>query len=211
MSSKCINSLLLRGSFIVGAVILMAGCSWFSDDEKLKEAETLPPLEVPPDLIRPYSEDKTVKPVLPQNTKAVKDCQCDDRPPKIGEAVLPAGKGVKKFKDGPYRWLLVAAEPEQIWPLARKFLEMRGYQISRDEPVVGLMETAWKERFEGRDGNMVSDSRERLRIRMEPGQQADSTEIYISQYLSERVKSTHESGAENGNCVIQTMSVLLKC
>lgn len=186
----------LRCSFLAGIVLLLAGCSWFSGKDELKEAETLPPLEVPPDLIRPYSADKVVKPVLPEKTSTAKDCQCDDRPPRVGEAVLPAGKGVQRLRDGQHRWLLVAAEPEQVWPLARKFLEMRGYRISRDEPAVGLMDTDWKNRFQEKEDNLVADLRERLRIRIEPGQQAESTEVYLSQYSSERVKSTDDSEGE---------------
>lgn len=190
--NRCRKGALLHSSFFAGAVFLLVGCSWFSDKGELKEAESLPPLEVPPDLIRPYSADKVVKPALPEKAPKAKDCQCDDRPPKIGEAVLPSGKGVKRLRDGQHRWLLVTAEPEQIWPLTKKFLEMRGYQVSRDEPEVGLMETGWKNRFQDSDGALDHNVRERLRIRIEPGQQTESTEVYFSQYSSRRDESAGE-------------------
>ncbi|WP_455198013.1 outer membrane protein assembly factor BamC [Kaarinaea lacus] len=190
MADRCLSRTLCRSTFIATVVMVMAGCSWFSEDTEMKEAESLPPLDVPPDLIRPYSDDKVVKPALPETT-AGKECQCDDQPPKIGEAVLPAGKGVKRVRDGQHRWLQVAAEPEQVWPLARKFLEMRGYQVSRDEPAIGLMETDWKNRFDN-SGDTVSSSRERLRFRLEPGQQTETTEVYLSQYSSVRVEASSE-------------------
>lgn len=198
MGSKCIHNFYLRGLLIVFSALMLASCSMFSSKAKTKEAETLPPLDVPPDLIRPYSEDKTVKPLTSQNApqNTAKECQCDDRPPKVGEAVLPPGKGVTRLKDGQHHWLLVAVEPEQLWPLARKFLEMRGYQVSRDEPAVGLMETDWKKRFDESDGKMVSDSQERLRIRIEPGQQPGSTEVYLSQYLRDRIASADDAAGE---------------
>jgi outer membrane protein assembly factor BamC len=185
------------------SVLLLSGCSWFSSDKgELDAAETLTPLEIPPDLVRPYSDDKLVSPVpatSPQKVQKAADCRCDDRLPSIGERVLPQGKGVQRLRDGQHRWLLVAAEPEQVWPLARKFLEMRGYRVSRDEPSVGLLETDWKNIFDitvdnngsgGKDTNSIPTMRERLRLRLEPGQQSERTEVYLTQYRSERVEST---------------------
>ncbi|MEE8379642.1 MAG: outer membrane protein assembly factor BamC [Gammaproteobacteria bacterium] len=196
--SKCLKSDLLRSFLVVNIVVFLAGCSWFSDEKEPGAATVLRPLEVPPDLVKPYRDDKLISPAsqvsgasLQQTTK----CDCDDRPPSIGERVLPPGKGVQRLRDGQHRWLLVSAEPEQVWPLAQKFLEMRGYRVSRNEPAVGLMETDWKNIFDiagdNADSEKESDGiptwRERLRLRLEPGQQSDRTEVYLTQYRSERV------------------------
>ena len=193
----------LKNCMVMG-VLLLSGCSWFSSDkEELDAAETLSPLEIPPDLVRPYTADKLVSPAptkSPQKKQKAADCRCDDRLPSIGERVLPQGKGVQRLRDGQHRWLLVAAEPEQVWPLARKFLEMRGYRISRNEPSIGLLETGWKNIFDilgendganGKDTNSIPTMRERLRLRFEPGQQSERTEVYLTQYRSERVESTN--------------------
>ncbi len=188
-------------SAVISIVVLLAGCSWFSDEKEPGAATVLRPLEVPPDLVRPYGDDKLVSPVAtasPQEMQQAVDCRCNDRPPSIGERVLPQGKGVQRLRDGQHRWLLVSAEPEQVWPLARKFLEMRGYRVSRDEPAVGLMETDWKNVFDiagdNTDAEKESDGiptwRERLRLRLEPGQQSDRTEVYLTEYRSERVAGT---------------------
>ena len=182
-------------SAVMSVVVLLAGCSWFSNDEAPGAATVLHPLEVPPDLIKPYGDDKLATPVplaATASSQQAADCRCNDRPPSIGERVLPQGKGVQRIRDGQHRWLLVSAEPEQVWPLARKFLEMRGYRVSRDEPAVGLMETDWKDVFDNADENTESENgiptwRERLRLRLEPGQQSDRTEVYLTQYRSERV------------------------
>ena len=189
-------------SCTVMSVLLLSGCSWFSSDKDgLEGAETLSPLEVPPDLVRPYADDKLVSPVPTsslQKDQKTADCRCDERPPSIGERVLPQGKGVQRLRDGQHRWLLVSAEPEQVWPLAQKFLEMRGYRIHRNEPSVGLMETDWKNVFDitgdndgssGKDTNSIPTNRERLRLRLEPGKQSERTEVYLTQYRSERVES----------------------
>jgi len=190
-------------SAVVSVVVLLAGCSWFSDEEELDAAAVLRPLEVPPDLVRPYGDDKLVSPVplaATASPQQAADCRCNDRPPSIGERVLPPGKGVQRLRDGQHRWLLVSAEPEQVWPLARKFLEMRGYRVSRDEPAVGLMETDWKNVFDmtGDNADVEKNTsgipvwRERLRLRLEPGQQSDRTEVYLTQYRSERIAETDD-------------------
>ncbi|MCK4587705.1 MAG: outer membrane protein assembly factor BamC, partial [Gammaproteobacteria bacterium] len=151
--------------------------------------------------VRPYGDDKLVSQIPTASsvqTQQAADCRCNDRPPSIGERVLPQGKGVQRLRDGQHRWLLVSAEPEQVWPLARKFLEMRGYRVSRDEPAVGLMETDWKNIFDIAGDNTDAEKntdgipvwRERLRLRLEPGQQSDRTEVYLTQYRSERAAGT---------------------
>jgi len=176
--------------------LLLGGCSWFAEETaKDDKAPVLPPLEVPPDLIHPQGDPRLARPELPAAALARTEapagtpCRCDE-PPRIGERVLPEGKGVQRVREGQNRWLRVSAEPEQVWPLVRKFLDMRGYRINTDEPAVGLLETGWKP-IAGADGN-TTDWRERLRIRVEPAEQAGFTELYLSQHSSERV--TGEDG-----------------
>lgn len=192
-----------RYFLMAGVAIFVTACSSLSD-ETAGGAKTLPPLEVPPDLIRPYKEDKIAQPVAPQatgqttekTTGQTKECSCDETPASIGKAVLPSTKGVQRLRDGQYRWLQVNADPEQIWPLARKFLEMRGYKVTLDEPTIGLMETDWKNRFDNDAGAGVSNFRERLRIRLERSQQPNYTEVYLTQYNSERVTSDSKGGVQ---------------
>jgi outer membrane protein assembly factor BamC len=181
---------------------LLSACSWFGGDEKqTSDARVLAPLEVPPDLVTPAGDPRLarpelpkVKPATPSATVQTASCKCDE-PPRIGERVLPAGKGVQRMREGQRRWLVVEAEPEQVWPLVRTFLTMRGYRVQRDEPAIGLLETDWKNRYA--NGQTVSDGqaqwRESLRIRIEPAEQAGSTEIFLSQRNSQRVTGEGKS------------------
>ena len=96
---------------VLSAVVWLTGCSWFSDEEELGAATVLRPLEVPPDLIKPYGDDKLISPVSQVSSVSLQQtakCDCDDRPPSIGERVLPPGKGVQRLRDGQHRWLLVS-------------------------------------------------------------------------------------------------------
>jgi outer membrane protein assembly factor BamC len=192
-----------RYLLIAGLMISLSACSSLSEDEG-SGAKTLPPLDVPPDLIKPYKADKIAEPVAPQAAGQTKECSCDETPAAIGQAVLPPTKGVQRLRDGKYRWLQVHAEPEEIWPLARKFLEMRGYKITLNEPTIGLMETDWKNRFDNGAGEGDSNSRERLRIRLERAQQPEYTEVYFTQYNEERSASSSKGGKQSEQWQIQS-------
>jgi outer membrane protein assembly factor BamC len=95
------------------------------------------------------------------------------------------------MREGQRRWLVVEAEPEQVWPLVRKFVTMRGYRVQTDEPAIGLLETDWKPLVvaEQSDEEQATDAgnwRERLRIRIEPAELPGRTEIYLTQRNSQR-------------------------
>lgn len=208
-----------RYLLIAGALISLSACSLLSDDTT-NGGKTLQPLDVPPDLIKPYKADKVAQPVLPkateettgqsqgeaqgQTTKQTKECGCEETPARIGKAVLPPAKGVQRLRDGKYRWLQVHAEPEEIWPLAEKFLGMRGYKITLDEPSIGLMETDWKDRFDNGTGEAGSNSREKLRIRFERAQQPEYTEVYFTQYNEQRPASSGKAGEQSEQWQIQS-------
>lgn len=202
---KNVLQILCRLLLIGIASLALGACSWFNgDDADSKEALLLAPLEVPPDLVTPVGDPRLARPVLPAVKKtgavsrsalaATPTVNEPNAPQGIGEQVLPQGKGVQRMREGQRRWLVVDAEPEQVWPLARGFLEMRGYRIQRDEPAVGLLETDWKEIFA--DGKDATDKtgranwRERLRLRIEPAEQAGRTEIFLTQNHSQRGSDT---------------------
>ncbi|MCF6338468.1 MAG: outer membrane protein assembly factor BamC [Gammaproteobacteria bacterium] len=198
---KRISSPVLRGLFLLMIVSTLNACSWFAgDDGQTGDARLLAPLEIPPDLVTPRGDPRLARPVLPElgrsSAKPVAqtvDCQCNESP-RIGERVLPAGKGVQRMREGLRRWLVVEAEPEQAWPLVRKFLDMRGYRIQRDEPAIGLLETDWKAQYSDEQpaGNAQANWRESLRIRIEPAEKPGYTDIFLTQRNSQRVAGEDE-------------------
>lgn len=192
----------LRLLMLSASLSLLTACSWFSDDEDAADARVLPPLEIPPDLVTPAGDPRLARPELPEVTiSATAAALATAQPPSIGERVLPAGKGVQRMREGQRRWLVVEVEPEQVWPLAQKFLTQRGYRLHRDEPAIGLLETDWKPVFSdkisgdkqddekaGQTSGGDSNWRELLSLRIEPAEQAGRTEIYLSQRNSQRVE-----------------------
>lgn len=171
---------LVRFSLLFPCLVLLAACSGSAE----RDASVLPPLEVPPDLVKPRVDSRMQLPTLPK--KAEQPAQTTADLPRLGEAVLPPQRGVHLRRDGDRRWLTVEAEPEQVWPLAMKFLEARGYRVARNEPAVGLLETDWKPVFADEAATETSPLRERLRLRIEPGERAGMSEVYVAQDASER-------------------------
>lgn len=191
----------LQTLLIIGLLMVLAGCSWWGGKAEEQPAQrALSALEVPPDLITPQGDPRLAAPELPDapSTLAVAapvaNCRCAEA--AIGERVLPPGKDVQRMRDGRHRWLEVAVEPEQVWPLVRKFLTARGYRISRDEPGIGLLETDWKDRFADTQTTGAPTWRERLRARIEPAARFGSTEIYLSQRNSEHVIRSADSDSQ---------------
>ena len=221
MSLIFIKSIFTKNAFLFSrrllllsvAALTLSACSWFAgDDPAAEDALLLSPLEIPPDLVSPKGDPRLARPTLPAlkktsdgklATTSLESCQCSE-PPRIGEQVLPQGKGVQRMREGQRRWLIAQAEPEQVWPLVSGFLEMRGYRVQRDEPAIGLFETDWKpvlanasvDKKRATDKNGQANWRERLRIRIEPADKAGYTEIYLTQHHSQRVSEAAEVTAK---------------
>lgn len=170
-----------RISVLLGAAWLTAGCSLLPGYQQGMDGD-VQPLEVPPDLIKPQGGERLAIPTLPEKTAGECPPGSQTALPAIEQRVLPAQKGVRIVREGRYRWLQVEVEPEQLWPLARKFLLDRGYAIAQDEPKLGLLETDWKAR---EVGGTESQWRERLRLRVEPSAAPGFSEVYVSQLLAE--------------------------
>ena len=167
------------------SVALLSACGWMSNKPADTGVEELPPLEVPPDLVKPHGKAPLVVPEVKAKPQTAVDCASQaPELERIAKRVLPPEKDVRIVRDGRHRWLQVEVEPEQLWPLARKFLVERGYRIAVDNPSIALIETDWKV-IEAGEG-ISSALRERLRLRIEPGQVPGTTEVYLNQAQAER-------------------------
>lgn len=115
----------------------------------------LPPLDVPPDLSRPATDQA----VATTGGATYSEFQASARSGGLGASgLLPAVPGVRLERAGSQRWLVVDAAPETLWPVVREFLGKTGLSLAVDNPALGLMETEWVDA-----GNGLRD-RFRLRI-----------------------------------------------
>jgi len=199
-------------ALVCAFVAAVPGCAWLSEttDRVLpdrrpdyRKARQVERLEVPPDLTRPSADDALAVPEISPAGTATYSAYAGGRQGAGGSrarGLLPAFEGMRVERDGDRRWLVVRAEPERLWPKVREFWRGAGFGIEREDPAVGVMETGWAERHydisQGsilrRLGKMLGGTytvavRDRFRVRIEPGSEPGTTEIYLSHFGLEEI------------------------
>jgi outer membrane protein assembly factor BamC len=61
-------------------------------------------------------------------------------------SVAPTAPNARIVREGSQRWLAVDVAPEQAYAAVKQFLVSQGFTIEREEPTLGIIETAWGER-----------------------------------------------------------------
>jgi outer membrane protein assembly factor BamC len=200
-----------RYALVFAAVtVLAAGCSWFGGkkNEEFKSASRpSKPLEVPPELTAPGSDDRFVIPDPRTQTtysayqKKVEQSPASAAAPAV--AVLPKIEGARIERAGDQRWLVVKGTPEAVWPKIHDFWIEEGWSLVKEEPQLGIIETDWKEdrtkipqdivrKWIGKwiDGMYSTSARDKYRTRLEKGIEPGTTEVYIVHRGVEEVFST---------------------
>jgi outer membrane protein assembly factor BamC len=133
------------------AAVLVAGCSTADlRTDKIEYSSAAPPrtLEVPPDLSQLPREDRFALPERGSATASASTAAAATRAQtRAGApaAVAPAYASARIERDGNQRWLVVDVTPEQAFTVVREFLPSVGLAIEREDPKVGVVETAWAE------------------------------------------------------------------
>lgn len=188
----------------------------FSDEDTIyQSSQTLPPLEIPPDL-----SSSTIQPDnLPSNggtavsTTFSEYSIVDQDTASIRSAgVLPQIEGVRIERSGNERWLVVEASPSEVWPKVRDFWLENGFVFVYENPTTGIMETDWAEQslgvkpgFFGKLFSTIRDKlygpaiRDKYRVRLERGVWPGTTEVYVSHRGVEQVTQsiTQDKGRES--------------
>ena len=194
--------LLMKWRDVVAACLvasLAAGCNLLPEAKKIdyKSAGKLPPLEVPPDLTAPGTDERYVVPDINPTgsaTFSVYNKERNKQPGSGGSSILPAldESSVRMERAGTQRWLVVKGEPEEIWPMVKEFWHDLGFLIKIEMPEAGVMETDWAENRAKIPQDLIrsalskvldtlysSAERDKFRTRLERGE-GGVTEIYIS-------------------------------
>lgn len=187
-----------RAKLLVLAALVFTGCTILPESKKVeyKSAGKLPPLEVPPDLTAPGTDDRyTVPDVNPQGTatySAYSKDRTGAREPG-GTELLPIQDEARIERAGSQRWLVVKGEPEAVWPVVKDFWKEAGFLIKEEIPEAGVIETDWAEnraaipqdgvrRLLGKylDRLYSTPERDKFRSRIERGVEEGTSEIYVS-------------------------------
>lgn len=163
-----------------------------------RQVDTLPRLDVPPDLSQVEARGAGVLPptnALGTSTYSsfTSSQQAASTPEKAG--VLPRPDAVRVERDGMHRWLVIDQPPERVWPQVREFWQQQGFLINREDPQLGIIETDWAENradipkgvirgFLGRvfEGLYSAPTRDKYRTRLERGSDPGTTEIFLTHW-----------------------------
>lgn len=104
---------------------------------------------------------------------------------------LPIGALLGDFnlqKSDQLSWIIAQRIPAQVWPVAQQFFEENGFKIADERPHIGEFVTQWQAPSELNStlvrqvwGSAPSNIHMRFRVRIEPGVQRNSSEIFIYQ------------------------------
>ncbi len=175
------------------AAVSVGACQSIAEKRKIdyKSTRTLPPLDIPPDLVAPEG-GKGPEQGTPGAATYSGFVSGEAQKKTPVEGVLPGYEGIRIERAGQIRWLVVKLPAEQLWPRIREFILDHGLIIDKENPQTGVLETDWAENRANVGtgvqkmlakslGTLYSTGlRDKYRIRLERGKEAGTTEIYLS-------------------------------
>ncbi len=206
-------SAILRSSKIISVlliVVLASGCSWFGGKKDSSQTRRdSRSLEVPPELTQPKTSDSMTIPVVTPEQAGYGPRPVDQQTPVVDATLLPAPAGARVIQVGDLRWAELDGRPETVWPEAQGFLRSLGFEISYEDPRLGILETNWLSNRAYRNvgfwkslfgGVAVTGLRDRYRLRLERTDDPMLTRLYLThQGLIEDV--VEDDSGENINRV----------
>jgi len=173
----------------------ISGCSWiwgehgyFRDrGSDYLEARQVPPMQVPEGL----SLDKHLDPLLPIPRNVPDEVQTSGEYQVPRPLPLQASEAATDYtlqKNDQAHWILSEHAPAETWPVAHQFFEDNGFRITEEHPQTGEFSTAWQ-RYDELSASMAKrlqgaaapgDGETRVRVRIEPGVQRDTSEVYVT-------------------------------
>ncbi|OEC35183.1 outer membrane protein assembly factor BamC [Pseudomonas cuatrocienegasensis] len=171
-----------------------SGCGWlWGDDGYFRDrggdylgARQTAPMQLPEGV-----QSKRLDPLLPvpqqvANSTAVEGEFEVPRPQAM--AIRADASEFSLQKSGDSSWLVAQRVPAEVWPMARQFFEDSGFRIVDERPQTGEFSTAWQRidelstvmarRLGARVAN-VDSAETRVRVRIEPGVQRNTSEIFV--------------------------------
>ncbi len=184
--------IIFRLALLLGLVAITAGCSSkyipkldqvLPDRTKdYKKSESLPDLEVPPDLSATAIQDTMNVPEIDERGVATFSSY-QDRIKTRREAKKLQNTSVLALSDE--YLLIIDGNIEQNWGKLRQFWNESGYSLELDDREYGIMETRWLQ-------NNLTFSRDRYKVFIEEGDQPETTVFYLSHTGEEQLPSGEE-------------------
>ncbi|SNR85138.1 MULTISPECIES: outer membrane protein assembly factor BamC [Pseudomonas] len=171
-----------------------SGCGWlWGEDGYFRDrgsdyltARQTAPMQLPADV-----HSKPLDPLLPiPQQVATENVEGEYDVPRPQALQVQADASEYSLqKSGASRWIVAQRVPAEVWPVARQFYESNGFRIASERPQTGEFTTDWQ-RFEDlspamarrlstRVSGSTPDAETRVRVRIEPGVQRNTSEIFV--------------------------------
>lgn len=172
-----------------------------------RESREISALEIPPDLSSDAVEKSLTVPKYQQKTTTATDGQKAEPKVIAGDATegttavdstasSAVGKSVPKMfieRSGSQRWLVIHQSYSTTWSDVRDFILSSGLALEREDKEAGILETTWADNYaksvlSGTQKYLskwigtiyTSPSRDKFRVRVEPGRIAGTSEVFLS-------------------------------
>ncbi|MCU1750620.1 outer membrane protein assembly factor BamC [Pseudomonas sp. 6D_7.1_Bac1] len=170
-----------------------SGCGWIWGPEgyfrdrgsDYLEAQQTAPMQLPPDV----HTSKRLDPLLPIPGNVANDTF-------KGEYIVPRPQPLSAIADasdyslqksGDSRWVMAQHPPAEVWPVAVQFFQDNGFRLDEQRPQTGEFTTGWQRPDQlsatmakrMTSAGIAADSETRVRVRIEPGVQRNTSEIYV--------------------------------
>ncbi|RME34977.1 MAG: outer membrane protein assembly factor BamC [Gammaproteobacteria bacterium] len=145
--------------------------------KEYRKAESLPDLEVPPDLTAEAIHDELAVPDIENGVATYSTYQQRIKARREAKQAQQV-TGALALSD---ERVMVALIPvEQLWPRLKQFWQERGFTLELEDQELGVMETGWKD-------DPVQLRRDKYKLFVEPGEQAGTSVLYLSHQAEERI------------------------
>lgn len=193
--------------FFALVVALASSCSWSKKDKEPKqkaltdyrESRERSPLEIPPDLSSDAAKSSLSVPAYTQKSATTESGALGvtkTRKPatrSTSSARSDGGPEMTIVRSGSQRWLVVHQSYSETWSDVRDFILSSGLALEREDKDAGIIETTWADNyaagvlrgsqkfFNKYLGSLyTSASRDKFRIRVEPGRIEGTSEVYLT-------------------------------
>jgi outer membrane protein assembly factor BamC len=186
-----------------------------------RESREISALEIPPDLSSDAAEKSLTVPKYQQAAPATASGQKSATKVVAGDDVTAGsdpqassskdGRAVPKMyieRAGSQRWLVVYQPYSEAWSDARDFILSSGLSLEREDKETGILETTWATNYargvlrgsqkylnKWLNSSYTNATRDRFRLRVEPGRTAETSEIYLT-HKGMRETATIDNGVD---------------
>ena len=172
--------------FFLLTLIFLGGCDYIPALDEIvpdrrteyQKSESLPDLEVPPDLTTEALEDPLVIPDEEATTLSEFERQ---KRRQGGTAQALDVIGSAGYSDE--LWLTLQGSTIEIWPKLNEYWSNKGYTLDLNDVELGVLETDWLQA----DGDGITIYRNKFKILTEVGATPNSTVLFLSSERQEKI------------------------